>query len=295
MAIQLIGTALVHKAPPVERTVEDIKYKSYKLVHPGIKEPIAINALVVVGSEIDKQLSVFNEKSAKRAAAGNTEPPIRLVFTGTNATLNVDPSFEMGGGVSKDKRSLVEGTVHRLNGVDLLLMSARQTVMDLKAEPEQLTCTMIAQCDQDKWTKQIKVGDGLQAPLQPGQENAYSIRLLPDNAIVKETLHGIGDPNSSDFIPPASGIYFLSGSLVREAKSAQQASDSKNAFVAWDRIALQVSSAFELVIQDMESQKNVNASVAAHTPDVDYFERATSGEADAAPVSFSADVDALLS
>lgn len=202
----------------------------------------------------------------------------------------------MGGGVSKDKKQLVEGTVHEVNAIDIVCSTARQTILDIKAEPDQLTATVIANCEADRWSPLIKMGDGMQSPLQPGQQDAYHLRIIPDNPVAKEVLHGIGKPDDSDYIPPSAGMYFLSGTLIRESKESTPADTVKktDAFVAWDRIALQVTTALPIELQDMKSQKETNSSVAAHTPDTNYFAQATSGEGEQAPVSYGSNVDSLL-
>ena len=297
MAIQAIATTYVHKDGPKTREIEGQTYNVYKTIHLGVKDTIQINLHTTPGSVTDQALSVFQQDVAKAAEAG-TKKKVRLLIQGTDGTLNVKADYQMGGGVSQDGRQLTEGVVQRTNAIDLICTSARQTVLDAKAEPEQFTVTMIANCEGDAWTTILKNGDGLQAPLQPGQKDAYHLRLLPENAAVKDVLHGIGDPNASDYIPPANGLFFLSGSLVREAKPAQEMSVKKgkqvDAFVAWDRIALQVTSAFPIDVHDMKSQKDSNATVATARPDTSYFDSVTSGESETAEVNFGDEVESLF-
>lgn len=299
MAIQAIATTYMHKDAPKTREIEGQTYNVYKTLHiPGVKDTIQVNLHTTPGSVVDQALGVFQQDVASAAEAG-TKKKVRLLIQGTDGTLNVKADYQMGGGVSQDGRQLTEGVVQRTNAIDLICTSARQTVLDAKAEPEQFTVTMIANCEGDAWTSVLKAGDGLQAPLQPGQKDAYHVRLLPENAAVKDVLHGIGDPNASDYIPPENGLFFLSGSLVRESKPAQEMSVNKkgkqvDAFVAWDRIALQVTSAFPIEVQDMKSQKDSNATVATARPDTSYFDSVTSGEAATTEVSFGDDVEALF-
>ena len=296
MAMQLIGTALVHKAPPKEVSYEGQDYRVFKTIHPGANgEPIIANLYTTPGSHPDKTLEVLQSDAAAQAEAGKRALN-RILFSGHSGTLNVTPNFKMGGGVSKDKKALTEGTVHEVNAIDIICSTARQTILDVKAEPDQLTATVIANCQGDRWSTQLKMADGMQSPLQPGQQNAYHLRVIPDNPVAKEVMHGIGKPDDSDYIPPAPGMYFLSGTLVRESKDATPADPAKktDAFVAWDRIALQVTTALPIQLQDMKSQKETNSSVAAHTPDTNYFAAATSGEGEQATVSYGANVDSLL-
>lgn len=300
MAMQIQGTGLVHKQSPAVRTHEGQEYNTYRVIHLGSNgQPIIINAMTTPGGVVDKVLGTLQQDSAAKASDGQ-KGYNRILFQGHSGTMNVTPALLPDGKTSKDKQQLVEGVVHKLDGVDVILTTARQTVLDTRAEPEQLSVTMLANCDQDNWTKQLKTGDGLQAPLQPGQDETYHLRLLPENPVVKEVLHGIGDPEKKDeYIPPMSGLYFLSGSLIREAAEGKPATKRKDgstvdAFPAWDRTALQVTTAFLVEIQDMQSQKETNTSVAMHTPDTNYFATATAAENGSAEVSFGSDVDALL-
>ena len=301
MAIQAIATTYMHKDAPKTREIEGQTYNVFKTIHLGPKHKgegsIQINLHVVPGSVVDQALMVYQQDLASNAETG-TKKKVRLLIQGTDGTLNVKADYQMGGGVSQDGRQLTEGVVQRTNAIDLICTSARQTVLDAKAEPEQFTVTMIANCEGDAWTSVLKAGDGLQAPLQPGQKDAYHLRLLPENAAVKDVLHGIGDPKANDYIPPESGLFFLSGSLVRESKPAQEMSVKKgkqvDAFVAWDRIALQVTSAFPIEVQDMKSQKESNSTVAMAKPDTSYFDSVTSGESETAEVNFGDDVEKLF-
>lgn len=296
MAIQLIGTGLVHKAPPKDVNYEGQAYRAWKVIHPGAnQEPITLYLHTTPGSHPDKTLEVLQFDSAAKAREGKRVNH-RILFSGHSGTLNVTPNFRQGGGVSKDKQQLVEGTVHEVNAIDIVCSTARQTIQDVKAEPDQLTATVIANCELDNWTPIIKVADGMQSPLQAGQQEAYHLRIIPENPVAKEVLHGIGNPEKPDHIPPAPGMYFLSGSLIRESKEAAPADPQKgkDAFVAWDRIALQVTTALPIELQDMKSQKETNSSVAAHTPDTNYFAAATSGEGEQAPVTYGSNVDSLL-
>ena len=299
MAIQAIATALVHKNPPNKVTYEGQEYNSYRVIHAGLKDPCKINLLVVPGSINDNALSIF-QKDVAKAAASSQKMSVRLLIQGTNGTLNVTSEVRAGGAIAADGKGLLDGVVHAADTLDLICTSVRQTVLDPQAEPEQFTVTMIANCEIDSFSSTIKVGDGLQDPLQPGQNDALHIRLLPENPLVKQVLHGIGDPKKDDHIQPAAGIYFLSGSLVRESKAAQPAQldahggIKKKAFVAWDRMAMQVTSAFPIKIQDMSAQKESNKTVALHRPDPNYFDNVTSGKTESSYMSFGKEVDDLM-
>ncbi|MDA7685347.1 hypothetical protein N8608_02140 [bacterium] len=302
MAIQAIATTYMHKDAPKTREVEGQTYNVFKTIHLGPKPKgegsIQINLHVVPGSVVDQSLTVFQQDLANNAEAG-TKKKVRLLIQGTDGTLNVKADYVMGGGASQDGKQLTQGVVQRINSIDLICTSARQTVLDARAEPEQFTVTMIADCQGDAWTTILKTGDGLQAPLQPGQKDAYHLRLLPENAAVKDVLHGIGDPKANDYIPPESGLFFLSGSLVRDSKAAQPMTvkkdgEQKDAFPEWDRIALHVTSAFPIEVQDMKSQKESNSTVAMAKPDTSYFDSVTSGESETAEVNFGDEVESLF-
>ena len=306
MAMQLQGTGIVHKQAPVLRTHEGQTYNTYRVINPGSNsEPIIVNLMSAPGSVADKVLETLQKDTASKSAAGQ-KVYNRILFQGHSGTLNVTPTLQPDGKTNKEKTELMEGVVHKLDGIDVIATTARQTILDTKAEPDQISVTMFANCEQDDWSSQLRFADGLQVPLQPGQDQAYHIRLLPENPVVTEVLHGIGKAKDAagninpDFIPPMEGLYFLSGSLIRESAAGKPVSVRKGtnekipAFQAWDRTALQVTTAFLVEIQDMQSQKETNTSVVMHTPDTNYFAKATAAETDSAEVSFGSSVDDLL-
>ena len=167
MSMQVMGTGLVgsQKKTAVVNGVEQVVYT---IVHPGITgKPIIVEGYLTPGSPDEQRMERFRE-AAERAKKGEGNP-VRIRFSGVNATTRVKPELLPNGKAQKDV--LVPGVVHKVPGIDCILTSFRQTLLDTTLEPEEFTATVVGRVDKGKYS--IRDVDLMQAPLQQGMEDGY--------------------------------------------------------------------------------------------------------------------------
>lgn len=280
MTMQVMATGFVGSEVK-EVQVNGQTQNRYSFVHGGLTgNPIIVHGMVTPGSAEDQKLETFRS-AAERAKAGEGNP-VRVRFGGVNATTRVSSELLPNG--KAQGAGTTEGVVHKVPGVDCILTSVRQTLLDTTLEPEEFTCTVVGKMEKGKYA--IRDVDLMQAPLQEGVQEGFHLRITAadyDSDAAKVLKH----PQAQD------GAYFLSGHLVRDLN--EEASIDKktgNAIAPWDRVALKVVSVFPIVEQNMMSAKERMGAVATSAAaDPDRFNNATAAEGqsttEAAPIAQS--------
>ena len=168
---------------------------------------------------------------------------------------------------------LVPGVVHKVPGVDCIITSFRQTMLDTTLEPEEFSATVIGTIEPNSYTGAMRDVDLMQAPLQDGMEEGFHLRLAIDD---KDSAASKVLMNKNN----VEGPYFLSGSLVRDFNE-KEGLDKKtgNPIPPWDRVALKVATVFPIEEQSMGTAKSRLGAMAEQTAaDPSRYNSATASE-----------------
>jgi hypothetical protein len=137
--------------------------------------------------------------TAERAKDGKGQP-VRIRLSGIKATTRVQSEMLSNAKVHGD--ALVAGVVHKVPGIDCVLTSLRQTVLDTTLEPEEFTATVVSRIEKSPYD--IRDIDLMQTPLRAVMEEGFHLRI--GAADYKGDAHKVlNHENALD------GAYFLSG------------------------------------------------------------------------------------
>ena len=278
MTMQVMGTGIVGSQKKTV-VVNGVEQTVFTIIHPGLTgNPILVEGFVTPGSPDEQKMERFRA-AAERAKEGKGQP-VRIRFSGINATTRVQSEMLSNGKVQGE--ALVPGVVHKVPGIDCVLTSLRQTVLDTTLEPEEFTATVVGRIEKGRYG--IRDIDLMQSPLQAGMEEGFHLRI--GAADYKGDAHKVLNHEHA-----LDGAYFLSGYLVRDFNE-EGGEDKKTGkpIAPWERVALKVITVFPIQEQDMGTAKNRMGAVAEQTAtDPDAYNRALSAETSTSDTGASVD------
>ena len=133
--------------------------------------------MVTPGTADDARLETYRE-AADRAKKGEGSP-VRIRLGGVNATTHVKSEMLSNG--KAQGGVLVPGVVHKVPGVDCIITSFRQTMLDTTLEPEEFSATVVGTIEPNSYPGAMRDVDLRRAPLQDGVEEGFHMRLAIDD------------------------------------------------------------------------------------------------------------------
>ena len=252
MTMMIQTTALVGTKKQ-ERDIDGVPCSVYRFRHLGLTgNHIWVNGIVANGSPLDERL----EQLRSAAEQGQTTEPkqlVRVLVRGTNATLNVQSEYNVQGKANKKANHLEPGVINKANGLDFTVSNVRQISLSQVNEPEEFTATVLGYMEPEGFGSQpevLKNIDLLMKPHQPGQTEGWHLRVTAGKGTTAKAVL-----THKDIV---SGLYWVSGSLVREKNDEP---DQQKLIAPWDRIALEADTVFLVDRQDMRAQKDINTTI----------------------------------
>ena len=249
----MIQTTALVGTKKQERDIDGVPCSVYRFRHLGLTgNHVWVNGIVANGSPLDERL----EQLRAAAEQGQTTEPkqlVRVLVRGTNATLNVQSEYNVQGKANKKANHLEPGVINKANGLDFTVSNVRQISLSQVNEPEEFTATVLGYMEPEGFGSQpevLKNIDLLMKPHQPGQTEGWHLRVTAGKGTTAKVVL-----THKDIV---SGLYWVSGSLVREKNDEP---DQQKLIAPWDRIALEADTVFLVDRQDMRAQKDINTTI----------------------------------